>query len=99
MEKAQSELERRIVVLESRKKNQLQLMERLLTDRKALKESASKLAEEYEELFDKNERLTNRVEMILEKIQHQMPVRSDAELRMSRKMQEIERSLKDFATG
>ena len=62
-------------------------------------ETATKLSEAYDDLNVNNQKLSSRLDKVLLKIQQQLPVRSDAELRMQRELQDIERKVKDLNNG
>jgi hypothetical protein len=62
-------------------------------------ETATKLSETFDDLNVNNQKLSLRLDKALLKIQQQLPVRSDAELRMQRELQVVERKVKDLNNG
>ena len=99
LEVVRSELERRVSTLENRKKAQLATIDRLRLEKEGLRNQAAKLSETYEDLNDANQKLTTRMEKVLQKIQQQLPIRSDSELRMQRQLQDVERKMKKLEDG
>ena len=96
---AQTELERHVSTLESRKKAQQSAINRLQHEKRGLMDRATKLSETYDDLNVNNQTLSSRLENALLKIQQQLPVRSDAELRMQRELQIVERKMKNLTNG
>ena len=93
------ELERHVATLESRKKAQQSAINRLKHEKRGLMDRATKLSETYEDLNVNNQKLSLRLEKVLLNIQQQLPVRSDAELRMQRDLQDVERKMNNLSNG
>ena len=72
---------------------------RLQQEKRGLMETATKLSETYDDLTVSNQKLSSRLEMLLLKVQQQLPVRSDAELRMQRELLDVERKMKNLKNG
>lgn len=96
LDQVRSEIERRASSLRVQKQSQQSSMSRLASERLQLRETAASIAERYEDLRDNGERLTGRIEIVLRKIQRQMPMSSDKEIRMQRELKDIERKTKDL---
>ena len=62
-------------------------------------ETATKLSETYDDLTVNNQKLSSRLEKVLLKVQQQLPIRSDAELRMQRELIDVERKMKNLKNG
>ena len=99
LDKARCEIEKRVAGLEARKTQQHLSLAKLTEERFALRDSAAQLSEKYEDLRDNEENLMARIEAILNAIQRRLPVTTDAEIRMQRQLQSIERKNKDLTNG
>ena len=99
LDKARREIEKRVAGLEARKTQQHLSLAKLTEERFALRDSAAQLSEKYEDLRDNEENLMARIEAILNAIQRRLPVTTDAEIRMQRQLQSIERKNKDLTNG
>ena len=99
LDKARREIEKRVAGLEARKTQQHLSLAKLTEERFSLRDSAAQLSEKYEDLRDNEENLMARIEAILNAIQRRLPVTTDAEIRMQRQLQSIERKNKDLANG
>ena len=98
-EGVQAEIERHVAKLKSRKEAQQSAINRLQQEKRGLMETATKLSETYDDLTVNNQKLSSRLEMVLLKVQQQLPVRSDAELRMQRELLDVERKMKNLKNG
>lgn len=98
-EKARKEIERKVAGLETRKTQQHLTLSKLAQERFALRDKAAQLSERYEDQRDFGENLTTRIEAVLNAIQRRLPVTSDAEIRMQRQLQGVERKVKDLSNG
>jgi len=96
LEKARSEIHRKVEILESKKRQQQGQLIKLRGEKKGLTSKAAALSETYQDLQDNNGRLSSRLESILSKIQDQQTVRSDSELKMQRALVEIGRKMNDL---
>ena len=96
LEKVQGEIERRVATLKSRKEAQQSSINRLQHEKRGLMETATKLSEAYDDLTVNNQKLSSRLEKVLLNVQQQLPVRSDAELRMQRELLDVERKMKNL---
>ena len=99
LEKVQGEIERRVATLKSRKEAQQSAINRLQHEKRGLMETATKLSETYDDLTVNNQKLSSRLEKVLLNVQQQLPVRSDAELRMQRELLDVERKMKNLKNG
>ena len=52
-----------------------------------------------DDLTVNNQKLSSRLEKVLLNVQQQLPVRSDAELRMQRELLDVERKMKNLKNG
>ena len=85
--------------LQSRKNAQQSAINRLQHEKRGLMETATKLSETYDDLHVNNQKLSSRLDKVLLKLQQQLPIRTDAELRMQRELQDVERKVKDLNNG
>ena len=99
LEAAQVELGRHVSTLDSRKTAQQTAINRLQREKRGLMDNATKLSETYDDLIMNNQTLSSRLENVLLDIQRQLPIRSDAELRMQRELQDVERKMKNLRNG
>ena len=99
LEGVQAEIERHSATLKSRKEAQQTAINRLQHEKRGLMETATKLSETYDDLTVNNQKLSSRLEKVLLKVQQQLPVRSDAELRMQRELVDVERKMKNLKNG
>ena len=99
LEGVQAEIERHSATLKSRKEAQQTAINRLQHEKRGLMETATKLSETYDDLTVNNQKLSSRLEKVLLKVQQQLPVRSDAELRMQRELIDVERKMKNLKNG
>ena len=99
LDKARKEIEKRVAGLETRKAQQHLSLSKLTEERFSLRDKAAQLSEKYEDIRDNQENQVSRIETILNVIQRRLPVASDAEIRMQRQLQSIERKVKDLANG
>lgn len=98
-EKARLEIEKRVVGLKERKKQQKVSLQKLTEERFNLRDKAAQLSEKYEDLRDSEDNLISRIETVLNAIQRRLPVTSDSEVRMQRQLQSVERKVKDLTNG
>jgi len=96
LEKARSEICRKVEILECSKRQQQSQLMKLRGEKKELTSKAASLSETYQDLRDDNERLSSRLETVLAKIQDQQTVRSDSELKMQRSLVEVGRKMNDL---
>ena len=99
LETVQAEIERHVSTLQSRKNAQQAAINRLQHEKRGLMETATKLSETYDDLHVNNQKLSSRLDKVLLKLQQQLPIRTDAELRMQRELQDVERKVKDLNNG
>ena len=99
LEKARAEIQRKVEILESKKRKQQSSLIKLLETKKKLTSKAASLSEEYQDLQDNGENLSRRLESVLSKIQDQQTLRSDSELKMQRRLMEIGRRMNDLQNG
>jgi len=99
LEAAQVELGRHVSTLDSRKTAQQTAINRLQREKRGLMDNATKLSETYDDLIMNNQTLSSRLEKVLLDIQRQLPIRSDAELRMQRELQDVERKMKNLTNA
>ena len=99
LENARAEIERRVAHLRAQKQSQAASLERLSAEKCSLRERAADLSERYEDLQDNGQRLRARVELVLQKLQRQVPIGSDAELRMQRQLQELQRKTREMRSS
>ena len=99
LETVQAEIERHVSTLQSRKNAQQSAINRLQHEKRGLMETATKLSETYDDLHVNNQKLSSRLDKVLLKLQQQLPIRTDAELRMQRELQDVERKVKDLNNG
>lgn len=98
-EKARLEIEKRVVGLKERKKQQKVSLQKLTEERFNLRDKAAQLSEKYEDLRDSEDNLISRIETVLNAIQRRLPVTSDSEVRMQRQLQSVERKVKDLTNA
>ncbi len=98
-EKARKEIEKKTAALDARKAQQHMSLSRLMSEKFELRDKAAQLSERYEDLKDSGDNITSRLEAVLSAIQRRLPVNSDAEVRMQRQLQEIDRKMKDLSNG
>ena len=98
-EKVQREIEKRCASLEAKKTQQHLILAKLTQERFQLRDNAASLSEKYEDLRDTQENLMLRIEAVLNSIQRRLPVASDAEIRMQRQLQAMEKKMKDLSNG
>ena len=99
LEGVQAEIERHSATLKTRKEAQQTAINRLQHEKRGLMETATKLSETYDDLTVNNQKLSSRLEKVLLKVQQQLPVRSDAELRMQRELLDVERKMNNLKNG
>ena len=99
LDKARSEIEKRVAGLEARKKQQHLSLVNLTQERFALRDKAAQLSEKYEDLRDNAANFNIRIEAVLSAIQRRLPVTTDSEVRMQRQLQGIERKVKDLTNA
>merc|ERR1719232_1944267 len=97
LEKARKEIEKRVAGLESRKGQQHLSLAKLTEERFSLRDRAAQVSEKYEDIRDNQSNLMLRLETVLNMIQRRLPVTSDAEIRLQRQLQGIDRKTKDLA--
>lgn len=85
--KAREELDKRIQMLTLMKKNQLKEIERMNSDKEILQETASNLAEKYEDIKDRQDDLLKRCENLLMLVARKKSEPSDAELAFIKELQ------------
>ncbi|TRY78269.1 hypothetical protein TCAL_10646 [Tigriopus californicus] len=96
LEKARTEIEKKATYLANLKKSQMVSVQTLEHQKQGLRDKAADLSERYEDLKDSKENQTKRLEILLQRIQCQLPLNSDAELKMQRKLVDIERRMHDL---
>ena len=69
LEVAQQELERRVLELQDRRTSQENLLARLDQERAELRDRAELVSEKYEDVKDRGQELSGRVESVLSKLQ------------------------------
>jgi len=99
LDKARREIEKRVAGLEERKTQQHLSLAKLTEERFELRDSAAQLSEKYEDLRDNEGNLVARIEAVLNAIQRRLPVTTDAEIRMQRQLQSIDRKNKDLTNA
>ena len=99
LEGVQAEIERHSATLKTRKEAQQTAINRLQHEKRGLMETATKLSETYDDLTVNNQKLSSRLEKVLLKVQQQLPIRSDAELRMQRELLDVERKMNNLKNG
>ena len=99
LEKARSDIERRVAHLRSQKQSQAASLDKLNSEKTNLRDRAAVLSERYEDLQDNGQRLRTRIEIVLQKLQRQVPIGSDAELRMQRQLQDLERKTREMRSS
>jgi len=99
LDKARSDIEKRVAGLEARKKQQHLSLVDLTQERFALRDKAAQLSEKYEDLRDNATNFNIRIEAVLSAIQRRLPVTTDSEVRMQRQLQGIERKVKDLTNA
>uniref|UniRef100_A0A2L2Y686 Nuclear pore complex protein Nup88 n=1 Tax=Parasteatoda tepidariorum TaxID=114398 RepID=A0A2L2Y686_PARTP len=93
---AQALLRSRIKVLVQQKEYQLRDIARSQQEKEALRIGAERLAEKYEEAKTSQQKLFNRIETVLQKLQQNSPHLSKAEINMNSTLLSYEEKLKDF---
>ena len=97
-ERKYSRIERKFKNTKSQPQQHLSLA-KLTEERFELRDSAAQLSEKYEDLRDNEGNLVARIEAVLNAIQRRLPVTTDAEIRMQRQLQSIDRKNKDLTNG
>ena len=72
LEKARSDIERRVAHLRSQKQSQAASLDKLNSEKTNLRDRAAVLSERYEDLQDNGQRLRTRIEIVLQKLQRQV---------------------------
>ena len=72
LEKARSEIERRVAHLRAQKQSQAASLNKLNSEKSHLRDRAADLSERYEDLQDNGQRLRTRIEIVLQKLQRQV---------------------------
>ena len=85
--------------MEAKKTQQHLTLAKLTKERFQLRDNAAQLSEKYEDLRDTQDNLMLRIETVLNSIQRRLPVASDAEIRMQRQLQGMEKKMKDLSNG
>ena len=98
-EAARAEIDRRARALALQKASQQSSLDGLNKQRHDLRERAADLSEAYEDLRDSGERLQGRLEVVLQRVQAWVEGCSDAELRMSRELRDLQRRAKDLSNA
>ena len=70
LEKARTEIIRKVEILESKKRQQQSQLIKLRGEKKKLTSKAASLSETYQDLQDNNDRLSSRLEAVLAKVRH-----------------------------
>jgi predicted nucleic acid-binding Zn-ribbon protein len=96
LESVRIEITRRVAHLRMQKASQLAALDKLNLEKAPLRDKAADLSERYEDLKDNGDRLTSRIELALQRLQSQVPIGSDAELRMQRQLQELDRRTREM---
>ncbi|KAM3616226.1 uncharacterized protein V6R79_014634 [Siganus canaliculatus] len=91
---AREEMQRRVKLLSSQKKKQLEELTLYGEERMNLREAAERLADKYEDAKYRQETIMNRVKRVLGSLQSQLPVLSNSEKDMKKELQTISEQLK-----
>ncbi|XP_058490953.1 nucleoporin 88 [Solea solea] len=91
---AREELQRRVKLLTSQKRKQLEELSLCREERKSLTEVAERLADKYEDAKYRQETIMNRVKKVLGSLQSQLPILSSSEKDMKKELQTISDQLK-----
>ena len=70
LEKARTEILRKVEILESKKRQQQSQLIKLRGEKKQLTSKAASLSETYQDLQDNNDRLSSRLEAVLAKVRY-----------------------------
>jgi nuclear pore complex protein Nup88 len=98
-ELARMEIERRVHKLKDMKAHQVTEVDQLTRVTEQVTARAHNLAEKYEEAEEKQNQLISRIESVLQRVQRQVPVVSDAERRMLKDLCDIDNKLDDLRTS
>ncbi|XP_062844698.1 nucleoporin 88 isoform X2 [Trichomycterus rosablanca] len=93
------EVQKRVKLLSTQKKKQLEDLARCREDRKSLREAAERLAERYEDARYRQEAIVNRMKHVLSSLRSQLPVLSDSEKDMKKELQIINDQLRHLENG
>ncbi|XP_051847437.1 nuclear pore complex protein Nup88 [Antechinus flavipes] len=96
---AKEEIQRRVKLLCSQKKKQLEDLSYCREERKSLRETAERLADKYEEAKERQEDLMNRMKQLLRSFHSQLPVLSDSEREMKKELQLIPDQLRHLGNA
>ncbi len=96
LEAVRAEIERRVLKLRAQKESQRSSLAAVAAEKSALRDKAADLSERYEDLRDSGAALTARLELVLQRLQSAVPIESDAELRMQRQLQDVQRRMKEL---
>merc|ERR1719237_1167595 len=82
--------------LRDRRTNQETLLARLEQERGKVRDRAELLSEKYEDVKDRGQELSGRVEAVLSKLQAKIPQLSDKELAMAREVSGLDRKVRSL---
>ncbi|TSP36111.1 Nuclear pore complex protein Nup88 [Bagarius yarrelli] len=96
---AREEMQKRVKLLTSQKKKQLEDLAVCREERKSLREAAERLADKYEDAKYRQEVIMNRMKNVLGSLRNQLPVLSDSEKDMKKELQIINDQLRHLGNS
>ncbi|XP_060704018.1 nucleoporin 88 isoform X1 [Hemiscyllium ocellatum] len=96
---AREEITRRVKLLESQKKKQMQDIVQCIGDKKVMREMAEVLADKFEDARDSQDDIMIRVKRILHSLNSKLPVLSDSEKDMKKELKCISEQLEDLGNS
>ncbi|GCC44861.1 hypothetical protein chiPu_0029157, partial [Chiloscyllium punctatum] len=96
---AREEITRRVKLLESQKKKQMQDIVQCIAVKKVMREMAEVLADKFEDARDSQDDIMIRVKRILHSLNSKLPVLSDSEKDMKKELKCISEQLEDLGNS